>query len=83
MAEVVHERSGGQCEIIAQHDCGHYVTYGPHHRKMRSQGGSNDPDNLLDVCWKGHQWIHSLPRLLAYDLQLLVPRDYPEYPYSP
>ncbi len=50
---------------------------------MRSQGGSNDIDNLLDVCPAGHHWIHRvLTRSDAYLLGLLIPRDMPEYPYG-
>lgn len=81
---LVHERSGGRCEIRSSHDCDRISTGSPHHRKMRSQGGSNDVDNLLDVCFTGHQWIHQiLPRAEAERLQLLVPRETPEYPYDP
>jgi hypothetical protein len=51
---------------------------------MRSQGGSNATSNLIDVCFTGHVWIHQLlPRAEAERLQLLVPRDTPEYPYDP
>jgi hypothetical protein len=51
---------------------------------MRSQGGSNDIDNLLAVCFTGHIWIHRvLPRAEAERLQLLVPRETSEYPYDP
>ena len=80
----VAERSGGLCEIRAEHPCTGAASLYPHHRKLRSQGGSNDPDrNLLDCCPRGHDWIHALPRLKAYDLQLIIPRDQDEYPYDP
>ena len=29
-----------------------------HHRKLRSQGGSDEPANLLSVCAFCHEWIH-------------------------
>lgn len=32
-----------------------------HHVRMRSQGGSDDPGNLLWVCAAGHRWIHDNP----------------------
>jgi WhiB family redox-sensing transcriptional regulator len=32
-----------------------------HHRKMRSHGGTNDPENLLAVCAWCHDYIHSHP----------------------
>lgn len=83
MAKTIRVRSAGRCEILAAHACDGPATLYPHHRKMRSQGGSNDIDNLIDVCWTGHMWIHNMPRLEAYELQLIVPRDFPEYPYRP
>ncbi len=79
----VEHRSGGRCEIRSTHDCDRLYT-AVHHRKMRSQGGSNDIDNLLAVCFTGHIWIHRvLPRAEAERLQLLVPRETSEYPYDP
>lgn len=81
---LVHVRSGGRCEIRSRHECDRLATDSPHHRKLRSQGGSNSLDNLLDVCFTGHNWVHRiLTRAEAERLQLLVPRDVPEYPYDP
>ena len=80
----VHHRSGGRCEIRAVHQCLGHATEFPHHRKLRSQGGSNSLVNLLDCCANGHYWIHRvLPRAEAERLQLLIPRETPEYPYRP
>jgi hypothetical protein len=80
---LVKRRSGGFCEIIALHDCLGQATRFPHHRKLRSQGGSNDLDNLLDVCVNGHYWIHrELPRAHAEALGLIIPRDQPVTPYG-
>jgi len=33
----------------------------PHHRKLRSQGGQDTPDNLLAVCRRSHDAIHRSP----------------------
>ena len=32
-----------------------------HHRKLRSQGGTNDPDNVIGVCAPCHHHIHHNP----------------------
>ena len=81
-ALLVKRRSGGWCEIKDVHNCAGRSTDFPHHRKLRSQGGSNSLANLLDVCVTGHYWIHrQLPREHAEAMHLLVPRETPEYPY--
>lgn len=79
---VVNARSAGRCEILAAHDCDGVASPRPHHRKFRSQGGSNSVDNLLNVCWTGHNWIHRiLPREWAEAFDLIVPREDPEHAY--
>lgn len=55
-----------------------------HHRKLRSQGGNDEPENLLPVCVECHTWIHANPGA-AYELGLLVhswddPADVPPQP---
>jgi len=81
-SQLVLERAGFRCEIQAAHDCDGYSTGYPHHRKLRSQGGSNSVDNLISVCFTGHNWIHRiLPRAEAERLQLIIPRDAEESPY--
>ncbi len=42
-----------------------------HHRKLRSQGGTNDPDNLLGVCVLCHHEIHAHPAV-SYEHGWLV-----------
>lgn len=32
-----------------------------HHMKMRSQGGSDDAENLMEVCSPCHDYIHAHP----------------------
>lgn len=52
----IWERSGGLCEL----GCGKAaVTI--HHRKLRSQGGRHDPENLLHLCLAHHDEIHMHP----------------------
>lgn len=56
-----------------------------HHRRLRSQGGTDDPWNLLDVSPRLHRWIHDNPGLsyargwLVYSWQ--DPRDVPVTPH--
>lgn len=45
--------------------------YHKHHRKRRSQGGTDDPSNILKVTPEIHDWIHANPQE-AYDLGWLV-----------
>ena len=54
--ELVIARSGGLCEI-----CGKFRATEIHHRKHKSQGGSDRPENLLHVCgWGNHTGCHGL-----------------------
>lgn len=32
-----------------------------HHRKLRSQGGDDSPENILYVTESFHRWIHANP----------------------
>lgn len=32
-----------------------------HHRRMRSQGGGNESENLMDLCLACHDHIHRNP----------------------
>ncbi len=63
-------RSKGACEARLSRDCvgrGEQV----HHRKLRSQGGRDEWEQLLHVCANCHAAIHCDPAL-AYSLGLLV-----------
>jgi hypothetical protein len=83
-SQIVQARARYRCEIQTPHDCDGFIST-VHHRKLRSQGGSNHPDNnLLAVCFTGHVWIHTqLPRYRAVLLQLITPSTADEHPYDP
>jgi hypothetical protein len=52
------DRAHGRCEAhIAAAACTGRAEHA-HHILMRSQGGSDDPANLLAVCHGCHRWIH-------------------------
>jgi 5-methylcytosine-specific restriction endonuclease McrA len=51
-------RSNGVCELCLSSPAVH-----PHHRLRRSQGGTNDLENLLAVCSDCHALIHEQPTL--------------------
>lgn len=53
-----------------------------HHRKLRSQGGSNDPVNGLAVCAPCHRYIHDHPQE-AYERGWMLRASDPEEPYTP
>jgi hypothetical protein len=40
--------------------CGRMADH-THHRKRRSQGGGDDPTNLMRLCFGCHEWVHSNP----------------------
>lgn len=42
-----------------------------HHRKLRSQGGTDDPVNIMHVTPEQHDWIHRNVGL-SYELGWLV-----------
>lgn len=52
--KVVWERSGLVCEICSAARAVHI-----HHRKLRSQGGTNDFTNLLHICTSCHMRAHA------------------------
>lgn len=63
--KVVYARSEGWCEARDfPHACTLRATQ-VHHVKRRSQGGSNDPANLVHLCTPGHMAVHANPSLAA------------------
>lgn len=59
----------GECQARLE-GCSGWANH-RHHRKLRKQGGSDGPENLVDVCWSCHRKIHAEP-LRSYELGLLV-----------
>lgn len=66
----IHRRSGGHCEAAVAGVCTQRTQH-IHHRKLRSQGGADTPQNLIGVCLACHTWIHANVAQ-AKDLELLV-----------
>jgi hypothetical protein len=67
----VLERSGGLCEC-----CGaglNPLAFECHHRKFRSQGGTDDPRNLLALLRGCHRRVHLGDRVAAEAAGLVVP----------
>ncbi len=56
---VVFQRSMGMCEARWE-GCVRVANHA-HHMKRRSQGGKNEPSNLLAVCHVCHDKIHRNP----------------------
>lgn len=79
---VVRIRCDGKCEARAAPGCtGQYEH--AHHRVLRSQGGADEPFNLIGVCHVCHDFIHANPaEALKRDLIRHGDRDvripYPE-----
>ena len=57
--------------------CGSFVYGWPHHRKLQSQGGSDNDANLVDVCFEHHNWLHANPKK-ASELGLIILDNEPE-----
>lgn len=53
----VAARARGLCEARCAEDCMNGGT-SAHHRRRRSQGGTDTVSNLLWVCEPCHRWIH-------------------------
>lgn len=65
----VWERCAETCEA-----CGYWLAREQlhiHHRKLKSQGGTDDPTNLIAVHFRCHESIHLSPER-SYELGHLV-----------
>lgn len=60
---VVLKRCDDRCEARLR-GCGGGAEH-VHHVLRRSQGGGNEPENLLGVCFRCHEWIHAHPKEAA------------------
>jgi len=58
--DIVKQRSGGNCEARIAGVCTGRSSH-VHHRLRKSQGGTDAPENLLDLCLACHGYIHSNP----------------------
>ena len=72
MRVIVEVREGYRCYV-----CRVNPVEVIHHRKRRSQGGTNGLGNLLGLCNFCHEECHQNPRA-AYEQGLLLRRDEPE-----
>lgn len=52
----VKDRSEGICERCKSRRAAH-----AHHRKLRSQGGEDTPENLRHLCTDCHNHVHAHP----------------------
>jgi hypothetical protein len=59
-AKEVRQRAHDGCEAAVPQVCRGHGSQA-HHVLRRSQGGTNEPSNLLWVCLWCHEWIHRHP----------------------
>lgn len=52
----VYQRDGWRCAV-----CDSNSGLQIHHAIRRSQGGSNEPENLVTLCWRCHAVAHNTP----------------------
>ncbi len=83
--ETLRKRSKDRCEIGISRECTGKFEHS-HHRKMRSQGGTDRVENILAVDPFCHTWIHAHPEV-SYALGWLVKSHDDEtevewYPFS-
>ena len=68
-------RDSGQCQASKyglDHHCTTWLPAQVHHRKRRSQGGSNELDNLETLCVQAHTMVHNEWAAQAIESGLLV-----------
>lgn len=73
---IVLERDEYTCQLPRFMD-GHHCRgeLQVHHRRRRSQGGSNDSSNLLTLCQAAHQYVHDNPREAALFGLLILKKE--------
>jgi 5-methylcytosine-specific restriction endonuclease McrA len=76
VAPQVIRRAMGMCEICKA-KAGDVI----HHRKLRSQGGTNALANLMLLCDACHRYVHGHPAM-SYAAGYLLHRSDPEVPLS-
>ena len=71
--DAVKAQAGGWCEANIDGVCvdGRHPGAHAHHRRLRSQGGSDDPSNGSWLCAVAHRWVHDHP-VLAHARGLIV-----------
>lgn len=64
--QAAFERAGYRCEMVTDDDghptpCERTTDLHPHHRLRRSQGGSDELENLVILCAQCHRFVHDYP----------------------
>lgn len=54
------DRAHGRCEAMVSADCTGRAEHA-HHLVLRSQGGADDPSNLMALCHACHAHVHANP----------------------
>lgn len=67
---LIEERSEGLCEAMIPGVCQFRANH-VHHRKLRSQGGTEEIDAGLHLCHQCHSYIHMNPAW-SYERGLLI-----------
>ena len=70
VAETVINRAAGYCEVMFAAACTGRAEH-LHHRKLRSQLGRHEVENLLHICHQCHNWIDAHPAA-SYERGFLV-----------
>lgn len=79
--QAVHDRADGLCEGRCAPNCAGQGAHA-HHVRLRSQGGTDDLENLRWLCHNCHSWVHASP-YEAYRLGLLERTTAPSAPVPP